>query len=243
MDCQSTGHTVVGASEHFRRFRAVLLDHLSDHILYQCECVYMEPCGLPLTIQTWYSAYLPINTQAVGDRFGANYDVYAVLDQNLSLNQTAYEAYSPVYISAALGMTYTVAFALTLAMLVHTALWHGPRMWGVVRNRRIEPLDIHAKLMAGYREVPSWWYGIVFVTLFALSIVCIQVFDTDLPVWGFIVALLLPIIYFLPSAFLYATTAQIMTLNLIAQLVPGFLLPGRPIAVMVCFLQQITYTS
>lgn len=132
-------------------------------------------------------------------------------------------------------MTYTIAFALTLAMLVHTALWHGPRMWRVVRNQRTEPLDIHAKLMEVYREVPQWWYGIVFLVLFALSIVTIKVFDTDLPVWGLIVALLLPIIYFLPSAFIFATTAQIMTLNLIAQLVPGFLLPGRPIAVMVCY--------
>jgi hypothetical protein len=89
--------------------------------------------------------------------------------------------------------------------------------------------------MEVYREVPQWWYGIVFLVLFALSIVTIKVFDTNLPVWGLIVALLLPIIYFLPSAFIFATTAQIMTLNLIAQLVPGFLLPGRPIAVMVCF--------
>lgn len=145
----------------------------------------------------------------------------------------AYEAYSPIYVTACLGMTYTIAFALTTAMLVHTALWHGPRIWRVLRNRKNEAPDIHAKLMSVYKDVPEWWYAIVFVLLFALSIVCISVFDTTLPVWGFIIALLLPMIYFLPSAFIFATTAQIMTLNLVAQLVPGFLLPGRPLAVMV----------
>lgn len=183
--------------------------------------------------QTWYTAYLPINTQDSADRFAQFYNVSQILNSENVLNQTAYEEYSPIYVSAALNMTYTVAYALTTAMLVHTALWHGPRIWRGIRNRKSEAPDIHQKLMKTYKDVPEWWYGIVFIVLFALSIVCIRVFDTNLPVWGFVVALLLPIVYFLPAAFLYASTAQIMTLNLIAQLVPGFMLAGRPIAVMV----------
>jgi len=130
-------------------------------------------------------------------------------------------------------MTYTVAYALTTAMLVHTALWHGPRLWRGFRQQQVEAPDIHAKLMREYEPVPSWWYSAIFLVLFALSIVAVQVFDTDLPVWGLIIAILLPVIYFLPAAFIYASTAQIMTLNLIAQLVPGFAIAGRPVAVMV----------
>ena len=157
----------------------------------------------------------------------------AILGSNTEINQTAYEAYSPIYVSASLNMTYTVAYALTTAMLVHTALWHGPRIWRVMRRQRVEQPDIHAKLMMEYEDVPRWWYLGVFVALFSLSVVCVQVFDTTLPVWGLIVAILIPIIYFLPAAFIYASTAQIMTLNLISQLVPGFLVAGKPVAVMV----------
>ena len=130
-------------------------------------------------------------------------------------------------------MTYTVAYALTTAMLVHTALWHGPRLWRGLRKQDVEIPDIHAKLMREYKTVPNWWYGAIFLILFGLSIVCVQVFDTNLPVWALMVAMLLPVIYFLPAAFIYASTAQIMTLNLIAQLVPGFMIEGRPVAVMV----------
>ena len=130
-------------------------------------------------------------------------------------------------------MTYTVAYALTTAMLVHTALWHGPRLWRGIRQHQTEAPDIHAKLMREYEPVPSWWYSGVFLVLFALSIVCVQVFDTDLPVWALIIAILIPVIYFLPAAFIYASTAQIMTMNLISQLVPGFAIAGRPVAVMV----------
>jgi len=129
-------------------------------------------------------------------------------------------------------MTYTVAYALTTAMLVHTALWHGPRIWRVMRRQKVESPDIHAKLMLEYEDVPRWWYLGALLALFALSVVCVQVFDTTLPVWGLVIAMVLPAIYFLPAAFIYASTAQIMTLNLISQLVPGFLVAGRPVAVM-----------
>jgi len=130
-------------------------------------------------------------------------------------------------------MTYTVAYALTTAMLVHTALYHGPRLWKGLKKQQVEAPDIHAKLMREYEPVPGWWYSGPFLALFGLSIVCVQVFNTDLPVWGLIIAILLPAIYFLPAAFIYASTAQVMTLNLVSQLVPGFAFAGRPVAVMV----------
>jgi len=155
------------------------------------------------------------------------------MDKDGRIDQAEYEAYSPVFVSATLNMTYTVAYALTTAMLVHTALWHGPRLWRGLRKQQVEVPDIHAKLMREYETVPTWWYSGVLVILIALSIVCVQVFDTDLPVWGLFIAIGLPAIYFLPAAFIYASTAQIMTLNLISQLVPGFAFAGRPVAVMV----------
>ena len=151
----------------------------------------------------------------------------------MSLNTTAYALYSPVYLSACLNVTYTIAFALTTAVFVHTLLWHGPRLWKGIRNIKTEVPDIHYKLMQAYPEAPDWWYAALFLVLFALAVVCIEVFETNLPVWGYVVAVLIPLIYFLPTAILYATTVQLMTINLIAELIPGYMLPGKPIAVMV----------
>ena len=161
------------------------------------------------------------------------YNVTAILMPDMSLNKTAYALYSPVYLSACLHVTYTIAFALTTAIVVHTLLWHGPRLWRGLRNIKTEVPDIHYKLMQAYPEAPDWWYAALFVVLFGLAVVCIEVFETNLPVWGYVVALALAFIYFLPTAILYATSVQLMTINLIAELIPGFMLPGRPIAVMV----------
>lgn len=151
----------------------------------------------------------------------------------MDLNTTAYAEYSPIYLSASLNITYTIAYALTTAVVVHAALWHGPRIWNGIRNVKTEAPDIHLKLIKVYPEVPDWWYGVVFVALFALGIVCIEAFETNLPVWAFIVALTLALVYYLPTAILYASTVQLMSVNLIAELIPGYMLPGKPIAVMV----------
>jgi hypothetical protein len=57
-----------------------------------------------------------------------------------------------------------------------------------------------------------------------------QIWDTGMPVWALLLSVLLPVIYVLPSGFIYAVTSQGITLNLLAQIVPGTLLPGKPLA-------------
>lgn len=87
--------------------------------------------------------------------------------------------------------------------------------------------------MKAYPEVPDYWYLGLFLIMVALSITAIEVFKTGLPVWGYVLAVILPIIYFLPTAFVFAMTSQLLAINLIAELVPGYALAGKPIAVMV----------
>lgn len=190
-------------------------------------------------VQTWYSAYLPINVSDAVDRFGSPYDVFSILNPDLTLNTTAYTLYSPIYISASFSMTYILAFALTTALIVHTALWHGPRVYRGILNLKSEAPDIHFKLMKAYPEVPDYWYLGLFAIMMTFSIVAIEVWHTNLPVWGYFLAILLPIIYFLPTAFIFAMTSQIIAINLIAELVPGYALAGKPIAVMVCAIEII----
>jgi ABC-type uncharacterized transport system permease subunit len=60
-----------------------------------------------------------------------------------------------------------------------------------------------------------------------------QIYHTELPIWGFLLAILIAAIYILPSGFIFAMTAQPFTLNLIGEVVPGYLFPGMPIANMV----------
>lgn len=110
-------------------------------------------------VQVWYSAYMPISTGAVMDRFGLPYNITSILSGTSigHIDETAYHAYSPVYISITFAMTWTLAFALSTAAITHTILYHGGQIWRAMRHRQAEEPDVHAKLMRSYPKVPFWY--------------------------------------------------------------------------------------
>lgn len=156
----------------------------------------------------WYFAYLPISVIQAADRFGQSYNIFNILTPDSDLNTTAYLEYSPVYLSATFSMTFMLAFALSTSILVHTALHYGPRIWRAVRNIKTEEDDIHLKLMRHYPEVPDWWFASMLIITIVLGIVGIEVYETGFPVYGYMLSILLPFIYFVPAAFVYAMTSQ-----------------------------------
>jgi hypothetical protein len=123
-------------------------------------------------------------------------------------NTTAYNEYSPLYLSAAYAVTYLLAFTLSTCVIVHTLLYHGRSLLNGVKNIKLEKDDIHAKLMRNYPEVPDWWYALAFVFFFCLAIVAAEVWHTGIPVWALLISVLLPVIYVLPSGFIFAMTGQ-----------------------------------
>ena len=135
--------------------------------------------------KSWDLAYFPIYSNEPFDRFGKTYNVSHVLLPNDTFNETAYNLYSPLYLSTTYAMTYLLSFALSTAALVHTALYHGKSLIDGVRKMKVENDDIHAKLMRNYREVPDWWYLMVFCFFFCLAVVAVEVscFFSLLPFW------------------------------------------------------------
>lgn len=160
------------------------------------------------------------------------YDVGRVLTPEVTLNLTAYEEYSPLYLPANYAMTYLIAFAMSTCVLVHTALYHGRSLLNGIKKVKGDPDDIHAKLMRNYPEVPDWWYGILFVFFFLMAVVMVEVWHTGIPVWILVMSLLLPCIYILPGGFILAMTGQPVGINILAQIIPGALVPGNPLVNM-----------
>ncbi|PPQ88964.1 hypothetical protein CVT25_005063 [Psilocybe cyanescens] len=182
---------------------------------------------------SWNLGYFPMSANEPYDRFGNTYNVSRVLRLNDTFDEAAYNEYSPLYLPATYTITYLLAFALSTCVIVHTALYHGRTLMNGFKKIRVEKDDIHAKLMRNYPEVPDWWFLIAVGVFFALGVVTVEVWATDVPVWALLLSVALPVIYILPSGFIYAMTGQGITLNLLAQIIPGTLLPGKPLANMV----------
>ncbi|KIY53033.1 OPT superfamily oligopeptide transporter [Fistulina hepatica ATCC 64428] len=181
----------------------------------------------------WCLSYFPMLADEPYDKYGDVYNVSRVLTKHDTFDLEAYDNYSPLYLPAAYTMAYLLAFTLSTCVLVHTLLYHGRSLLNGVKRMRVETDDIHAKLMRNYPEVPDWWYLLALLIFFAIAIVSMEVWHTGVPVWALLLAILLPIMYILPSGFIYAMTGQGININILAQIIPGILIPGQPLANMV----------
>lgn len=70
------------------------------------------------------------------------------------------------------------------------------------------------------------------VVMFAFGVISIELWPTQLPVWAFILALAIAYIYVIPIGMIQAITNQQVGLNVITELVIGYALPGKPLAMM-----------
>jgi OPT family oligopeptide transporter len=93
--------------------------------------------------------------------------------------------------------------------------------------------DVHSHLMQHYPEVPMWWYAITGVIPFAFICIAIKMVPTQFPLWAAVIAILLSFSLAIPHSMFLAISSQEMPMNVIYELIAGYMLPGRPIANMI----------
>jgi hypothetical protein len=138
---------------------------------------------------TWYSDYLPMSDSNSYDNTGKQYDVRRILKPDFTLDLEQYKSYSPVFLSTTFALQYGLSFAATIALVVHTGLYHGKDLWRRIRNQASEPKDIHNKLIEKYPPVPLWWFGILTAIMITIGFVTVLHWDTQLPWWGYVLSL------------------------------------------------------
>ncbi|KAI3847554.1 hypothetical protein MKX03_031525 [Papaver bracteatum] len=166
---------------------------------------------------------------------GQIYDTHKILTPQYALNVTAYENYGKLYIGPLFALSIGSGFARFSATIVHVALFHGSAIWkqttSAWKNVNVR-LDIHAKLMKAYEEVPQWWYLILLGGSIGLSLLMCFIWpeDIQLPWWWMLFAFVLAFIVTLPIGVIQATTNQQPGYDIIAQFMFGYILTGKPIA-------------
>ncbi|KAF8267594.1 OPT oligopeptide transporter [Lactarius quietus] len=184
--------------------------------------------AFPQYTNAWYSAYMPMVSSKAFDNAGRPYNVSRIINDDSTLNIDAYKAYSPVFISVTFAISYGLSFSTVTSTITHTLIYNRNMIW----NRARRQPDIHARLMSVYNEVPDWWYLTIFCTMFGFGAAAIEIWHADLPVWAFILALIIGFAYTIPIGIITAMTNQDISLGVITELIIGYLLPGRPIAMM-----------
>ncbi|KAI9462088.1 OPT oligopeptide transporter [Boletus coccyginus] len=199
---------------------------------------------------TWYSQYLPMSSRTSYDNTGGVYNVSQIINADASFNLAAYQQYSPIFLSMTFAIGYGLSFAAITATLTHSVLYFRKQIWVQSRRSMREQPDIHARLMSQYEQVPEWWYAIIFVSMFVFGVILIEMWHTEFPIWAFCLSLAIALFYVIPVGMITAITNQTVGLNVITELIVGYALPGRPIAMMmfktwgyITMTQALTFSS
>ena len=176
--------------------------------------------------------YLPLSANQNFNNTAMPYEVKKILNPDYTVNITAYREYSPIMLGPAFSLSYGMGFAGLISTITHVALFYGGDVWNRARNSRYEEPDVHLKLMRKYKEAPEWWFLIIFAASFAFGMIASQVWQTHLPWWAYIIAILIGTVLYIPIGMVQAITNQQTGLNIVTEMIFGYMLPGRPVAMM-----------
>ncbi|XP_051142762.1 oligopeptide transporter 7 [Andrographis paniculata] len=190
----------------------------------------------------WFNIYnaknFPIFSSDLFQSNGQIYNTTTIINSNFNLDKPAYGREGPLYLSTMFAMTYGLGFATLSATLVHVILYNGGELWRQTKSafRENKKLDIHARLMKAYKQVPMWWFLILLVANIGVILFACDYYKDvlQLPWWGVLLACAIAVVYTLPIGIISATTNQQPGLNIITEYIIGYMYPGRPVANM-CF--------
>ncbi|KAI0691079.1 OPT oligopeptide transporter [Cerioporus squamosus] len=181
----------------------------------------------------WHAQNFPFLSQLLFYENGTEYQQLAILNDDFTLNNTKLEQQGLPYYAASQTLYQLSRTAYIGTALTHFFIWHFKDVYNVIRNVRTKECeDVHYQKMKVYKEVPFWWFGIIFVITFALGLGLLYAAKSGLPWWGFIVALIFSTAFVPVLGTLYATVGYQPSLQFLIQMVGGAMIPGRPVANM-----------
>ncbi|KAJ3130414.1 hypothetical protein HK100_008064 [Physocladia obscura] len=167
----------------------------------------------------------------------------SLLDSSMQFNQTAYDLVQPIRFTTLLAVNYASKFLSVTSAITHVILWYGPDIFYRFKTatRDLDVDDIHVKLMDSYPEVPNSWYITVLAinTLAALS-VC-QWGGFELSWWGVVISAVFALVVFLPIGCLQAISGQNIAINVVAEMIAGYIMPGQLVSVLT--FKTLTYMT
>ncbi|MCH96450.1 oligopeptide transporter OPT family protein, partial [Trifolium medium] len=139
--------------------------------------------------------------------------------------------------SVTFAFEYGLCFAALTATISHVVLFHGEmilEMWKKTTSSLKNQLgDVHTRIMKkNYEQVPEWWFVTILILMFMMALVACEGFgkQLQLPWWGILLSLAIALVFTLPIGVIEATTNIRSGLNVITELVIGYIYPGKPLA-------------
>ncbi|KAI9102294.1 hypothetical protein K1719_023496 [Acacia pycnantha] len=184
------------------------------------------------------SKKFPLFSAHTFDSTGAKYNVTRVLNQaTFDIDLKEYNSYSKLHLSVLFALNYGLSFATLTATISHVVLFHGRNIYQMWRKTTDQVkghfADVHTRIMKkNYEQVPEWWFISILITMGGLAFYACLGFggQLQLPWWGILLSFVIAFVFTLPIGVIQATTNSQVGLNVITELIIGFIYPGKPLA-------------
>jgi OPT family oligopeptide transporter len=182
------------------------------------------------------TAYLPINSSSPFANDGTVYQVQRVVVNN-KFDEARYQSYSPPFYSAGYILTVGGSFAFYPVYFLYIM----GNQWTTISQAYVDfykglrhgrsnyegAMDVHSRLMSRYPEVPDWWFLLILLGAIVVSVIFLQIYPLDTPVWLVFLMIAINLVFAVPLSFLSATTGANLGLGTLIQVITGYLLPGN----------------
>ncbi|KAJ3040976.1 hypothetical protein HDV00_010048 [Rhizophlyctis rosea] len=154
------------------------------------------------------------------------------------LDESAYAARAPIYITAMFAMLYAGNFLAVAASVSHVVLWYGKdikrQFLSAIRQTThpTDTLDIHNRLMSAYPDLPESYYLTFLVLLFILQILISIFTPFSMPVWAVFLSVGMAALSLLPLGVITAISGTTIGINVVTEFVAGVVMKGRTVSVM-----------
>lgn len=205
--------------------------------------------GMFAIVTIWYTnvcntGFLPINSNQLFNNEGQAFKVSEILNSNGHLDPEKYQQYSLPYYSAGNLVVYGSFFMVYPAIAVYSLLNYGSIMLKSVKlfakslRHPSQGLkyqhDRFSRAQTKYKEVPEWWFLVVLLCAFGVAIATVEYYKfTQTPVWTIFFGAILALIFTIPFGLLYSITNQSFQINVLFELIIGYILPGNGNALMI----------
>ncbi|KAF9037805.1 OPT oligopeptide transporter [Hymenopellis radicata] len=182
----------------------------------------------------WNAQNFPFLSQLLFYANGTEYDQTLILNDDYSVNATKLAEQGLPWFASTQVVTKIGSSLAFGATVTHMIIWNGKQVWDAIKTAGpvMSRMVSHYEKMKVYKEVPMWWYILMFVSSIAMALATNYTGEAQLPWWAFFIAVGFAAIFLPIISTLYAILCYVPGTEDIAQMLGAALIPGKPHANM-----------
>jgi hypothetical protein len=165
---------------------------------------------------------------------GTSYPITQLLTPQVTLNETAYAELGPPFVGTQVLYTMFFDYAAYTSGIVWMICFGRKQIYDSYIKIRERMANKEAKiseqysdqlsiLQRSYKEVPAWWFGLLFGASFVSLITIIALGKLYIPIWTYFVAVGTGVVLVIPLGWLYALSNFQLPIGTVNELLYGLM--------------------